>query len=145
MSGQSQVRSVAPVLLVRDVVRAHGYWADKLGFHSPRMWGEPPTFCIPQRDGLQVMLNQVGPDDSFKPNGAYDGRCDAYFWVRDADALFAEYRASGADIICEPEDQIYGMREFQVRDIDGHLLIFGHDTMGAVSYTHLTLPTKRIV
>jgi catechol 2,3-dioxygenase-like lactoylglutathione lyase family enzyme len=125
-----QMRAHAPVLLVRDVVAAHAYWADKLGFRSPRMWGEPPTFCIPQRDGLSVMLNQVGPEDTFRPNGDYDGRCDAYFWVRDADALCEEFKAAGAEIVCEPDDQPYGMREIVVRDPDGHLMIFGHDITG---------------
>ena len=41
-----------------------------------------------------------------------------------------EYRAAGADVVCEPEDQPYGMREILVRDPDGHLLIFGHDISG---------------
>ena len=77
------------------------------------------------------MLNQVGPGDDFRPNSAFDGRWDAYFWVRDADALFAEFTAKGADVVCEPEDQEYGMREFQVRDLDGHLLCFAHDTTRA--------------
>jgi catechol 2,3-dioxygenase-like lactoylglutathione lyase family enzyme len=131
MSAAPQIRAHAPVLLVRDVVDAHSYWADKLGFRAPRMWGDPPTFCIAQRDGLSVMLNQVGPDDSFRPNGDYDGRCDAYFWVCDADALHEEFEAAGADIVCEPEDQPFGIREFLVRDPDGHLLIFGHDITGS--------------
>ncbi|HEX2802904.1 MAG TPA: VOC family protein [Sphingomicrobium sp.] len=128
-----QFRAHAPVLLVRDVVAAHAYFADKLGFRSPRMWGDPPTFCIAQRDGLEVMLNQVGRDDEFRPNGDYDGRCDVYFWVNDADALCEEYRGTGADIVCEPENQPYGMREFWVRDPDGHILIFGHDTSGTAN------------
>ena len=131
MSEVRQIRSVAPVLLVRDVVAAHDYFADKLGFRSPRMWGEPPTFCIPQRDGHEVMLNQVLPEQEFRPNADYDGRCDAYFWVNDADALYAEFKAKGANLVCEPEDQPYGMREFGVTDPDGHLLLFGHDTTGA--------------
>ena len=131
MTPASQMRGVAPVFLVRDVIAAHDYYADKLGFRSPRMWGEPPTFCIPQRDGIEIMLNQVGPDDRFQPNSHFDGRWDAYFWVQDADALFAEMSAKGANVVCEPEDQVYGMREFQVRDLDGHLLAFGHDTTGS--------------
>ena len=130
MSTNAQVRGVAPILLVRDVLRAHEYYADKLGFRAPRMWGDPPTFCIAQRDGIEVMLNQVQADDGFEPNSAFEGRFSAYFWVRDADALHAEFAAKGADIVCEPEDQVYGIREFQVRDADGHLLAFGHDTTG---------------
>jgi catechol 2,3-dioxygenase-like lactoylglutathione lyase family enzyme len=125
-----QIRGSAPVLLVRDVVAANDYFGSKLGFHNARMWGEPPTFCICGRDGVEVMLSQVGADDSFRPNGDYDGRMDAYFWVADADALCAEMTANGADIVCPPEDQPYGMREFWVRDPDGHILIFGHNIEG---------------
>ena len=124
---ERQIRGVAPVFLVRDVIAAHAYYADKLGFRSPRMWGEPPTFCIPQRDGMEIMLNQVAAGDQFLPNGHFDGRWSAYFWVADADALYAEFTGSGADVICEPEDQVYEMREFMVRDLDGHVLAFGND------------------
>jgi uncharacterized glyoxalase superfamily protein PhnB len=133
MSGAPQFRAVAPVLLVADVVKAAAYYADALGFRAPRMWGDPPHFCIPVRDGLEVMLNQVRPGDVIHPNAEYEGRFGAYFWVEDADALFAEYKANGADIVCEPEDYEYQMREFQVRDVDGHLLAFGHDLSGTAT------------
>jgi predicted lactoylglutathione lyase len=122
-----QMQSVSPVLLVRDVVKAAEYFRDKLGFSFPRYWGEPPAFCIPQREGVFVMLNQVAAGDEFEPNAAYDGRFDVYFNVRDADALHDEFKARGADIVCPPSDEPYMMREFQVRDVDGHLLAFAHD------------------
>ncbi len=124
---EPQLRGLAPVLLVADVVRAARYYDDKLGFRAPRLWGEPPTFGIARRDGLSVMLNQVAAGDRLYPNAGYDGRYDVYFWVDDADALFAELSARGADIVCAPADQSYLMREFSVRDADGHLLAFGHD------------------
>ena len=128
-----RVLAASPILLVADVVKAAEYYADRLGFHAPRMWGDPPTFAIPQREGLSVMLNQVGPHAGFRPNATFDGRFDVYFDVDDADALYAEYQASGADIVCAPEDMPYRMREFQVRDLDGHLLAFGHDITGVAS------------
>ncbi|HEV2817517.1 MAG TPA: VOC family protein [Allosphingosinicella sp.] len=131
MSATPQMRAHAPVLMVGDVVRAHAYYADKLGFRSPRMWGEPPTFCIAEREGLELMLSQVEPGKGVHPNADHSGRLDAYFWVNDADALYAEFAANGAEMVCEPEDRVYGMREFLVRDPDGHLLCFGHDTTGA--------------
>ncbi|MEA3051252.1 MAG: hypothetical protein QOG72_155 [Sphingomonadales bacterium] len=124
------MRAHAPVLMVGDVLRAHAYYADKLGFRSPRMWGEPPTFCITCRDGLELMLAQVDPGKAVHPNAEHEGRIDAYFWVSDADALHSEFAAKGADMVGEPEDRAYGMREFLVRDPDGHMLCFGHDTGG---------------
>lgn len=116
-----------PVLLVADVVKAAAYYTDKLGFRSERFWGDPPMFTIMNRDRVSVMLNQVGPGDSFRTNGEYDGRYSIYFDVADADALHDEFKARGADIVCEPDDQVYRMREFSVRDVDGHVLAFGHD------------------
>jgi predicted lactoylglutathione lyase len=120
-----QLRTVAPVLLVADVAKAADYFSKALGFCVPRMWGDPPHFCIPYRDGIEVMLNQIGSGDPVRPNAELNGRFDAYFSVSDADALYAEFRANGANVICEPQDHDYGMREFQVLDVDGHLLAFG--------------------
>jgi uncharacterized glyoxalase superfamily protein PhnB len=123
----AHITDATPVLLVRDVVKAAAYYVDKLGFSVDRFWGDPPMFTIAKRDGVFLMLNQVGSGDDFRPNGAYDGRFSVYVDVNDADAMHAEFRAKGADIVCEPEDQPYMMREFQVRDLDGHLLGFGSD------------------
>lgn len=131
MNGAAQIFGIAPVLLVADVIKAHDYYAEKLGFRSPRMWGDPPVFCIAKRDGCDVMLSQVEPGNAVHPNGDHEGRIDAYFYVRDADALHAEFQASGAEIVLGPEDQVYGMRETMVRDIDGHVLCFGHDISGS--------------
>ena len=50
---------------------------------------------------------------------------DAYLWVGNVDALYAEFQASGADIIAPPVVRIYGMREIEVRDLDGYVLCFG--------------------
>ncbi|HET9232331.1 MAG TPA: VOC family protein [Vitreimonas sp.] len=123
----ARIADATPVLLVRDVVKAAGYYTDKLGFTVERFWGEPPTFTIARRDGVFLMLNQVAASDQFRPNGDYDGRFSVYVDVNDADALHAEFQMKGADIVCTPEDMPYMMREFQVRDLDGHLLGFGHD------------------
>lgn len=127
----AQIRDVTPVLLVKDVVRAAAYYTDKLGFRVDRFWGEPPMFAIARRDGVSVMLNQVDAGDAFRPNGSYDGRFSLYIDTSDADALHTEFQSNGADIVCPPEDQPYMMREFQVRDLDGHLLGCGHDISGA--------------
>jgi uncharacterized glyoxalase superfamily protein PhnB len=126
----ARITDATPVLLVRDVAKAAAYYVDKLGFSVDRFWGEPPTFTIAKRDGVFIMLNQVGAGDDFRPNGAYDGRFSVYVDVDDADAMHAELQAKGADIVCDPEDQPYMMREFQVRDLDGHLLGFGSDISG---------------
>ncbi len=126
-NAERQVFQVAPVLLVRDVLTSARYYQEALGFDPVGFWGDPPRFSIVQRDGCSLMLNQVGPDDQFRPNSDYDGRFDVYCTVRDADAVFADVKARGADIVCEPSDEVFGMREFSVRDPDGRLVAFGQD------------------
>jgi catechol 2,3-dioxygenase-like lactoylglutathione lyase family enzyme len=118
--------------MVSDVAKAHSYYADRLGFRSPRMWGDPPTFCIAERDGLELMLAQVDAGKAVHPNSDNQGRIDVFFWVNDADRLHTEFSENGAEVLGEPEDQPYGIREFLVRDPDGHVLAFGHDTTGTV-------------
>ena len=44
------------------------------------------------------------------------------------DALVAELRARGADILDGPEDRMYGQREIVVRDCNGQVLAFGEST-----------------
>jgi uncharacterized glyoxalase superfamily protein PhnB len=122
-----QLYGVAPTFFVADVVKAAAYYEEKLGFKSAVIWGKPPAFAIPSRDDLRVMLSQQDVA-RIHPNGAHPENMDAYFWVRDADVLCAEFAAKGADVVFAPLDETaYGMREFAVRDIDGHVLIFAHD------------------
>lgn len=106
-----------------------------LGFAFERIWGEPPCFCMPRRDGLTVMLSEpdaqqqirVPGTPRIRPNGADGCSWDAYVWVRDADALFAAFEAAGALIVHPPVDRDYcGNREFAVRDLDGYIIAFAH-------------------
>ncbi len=122
-----QFHSVAPSLFVADVVKAAAYYDEKLGFKSAQLWGNPPMFAIPTREEVQVMLSQKDPS-WIHPKGAHPQTMDAYFFVRDVDALHAEFLSKGADIVSGPTNETaYGMREVLVRDLDGHVLIFAHD------------------
>jgi uncharacterized glyoxalase superfamily protein PhnB len=45
--------------------------------------------------------------------------------VRDVDAVHAELAARGARILKPPQDWDYGMRDFDLTDLDGNQLTFG--------------------
>jgi uncharacterized glyoxalase superfamily protein PhnB len=45
--------------------------------------------------------------------------------VTDVDALHAEFAERQASIVNAPDDRVYGMRDFDVRDLDGNQLTFG--------------------
>lgn len=122
--------SIAPYFIVDDVVASANYYRDKLGFQFERFWGEPPCFTMVWRRGVVIMLSQVEKPGLARPNHVAEGgdAWDAYVWVDDADALLAEYRAKGVKITRDICDQPYGCRDFDVEDINGYRLCFGHDT-----------------
>jgi uncharacterized glyoxalase superfamily protein PhnB len=124
----ARLLGIAPYFLVRDVVAAASYYRDALGFTVRRYFGDPPTFCMPQRDDVVVMLSQTADEAAIRPNATArgDDSWDAYVWVEDADALFAEVSARGALIAYPPcLQEEYGNREFGVLDLDGYRIAFG--------------------
>lgn len=120
---QAKIIRSAPFLTVRDIHRALDYYCDVLGFSRPQIWGDPPNFAMPNRDDFIVMLYQADAENPLHPKQG--DNWDVYFWVTDADALFAEFQSKGATIEYEPCVQPYENKEFAVRDVDGHVLAFG--------------------
>lgn len=123
---------VAPLFLVDDVVSTANFYRDNLGFAYDRFWGEPPCFCMVRRRGITIMLNQIDkavvrPNRVTDPHGEV---WDAYVWVDDADALYAEFQNTGVKIARPICDQPYGCRDFDIEDCNGYRICFGHDTAG---------------
>ncbi|QNI31394.1 bleomycin resistance protein [Alloacidobacterium dinghuense] len=123
---------IAPYFIVDDVVATANFYRDKLGFHYDRFWGEPPCFAMVRRSGITIMLSQLEKTGLMRPNSAVDpgaSAWDAYIWVSNADALYEEFKGKDIKIAREICDQLYGCRDFDVRDCNGYTLCFGHDTM----------------
>lgn len=125
MSRPSLLRS-APYFPVADVAATAAYYASTLGFATEYIAGAPPIFAICTRDGFSVMLRRVDRPMAIAPMESQGGSWDAFFWVRDAQALCGELRGAGATVVYGPVRQpAYNMLEFAVRDPDGHVLGFG--------------------
>lgn len=90
------------------------------------------------RDDRIVMLSLMQTSRGGSNRSHTSEAIDAYFWVDDVDALYAGFRRAGTDIIMPPVLRIYGMKEFEVRDLHGYVLCFGQD----VPLRHL--PANRI-
>jgi len=116
----------APYFFIRDLSSSLDYYCDVLGFTRPRLWGEPPTFAMPVRDGFIFMLKQVNDHSTILPNESRGGLWDAYVWVRNVRGLHAEFEAKGAEFAYGLTHQHeYDNIEFAIRDPDGYVIAFG--------------------
>lgn len=121
-----QFISSAPYFLVKDLHKSLDYYCDCLGFDHPKLWGDPPEFAMPSRDGHIFMLKQANKESDVSPNAPKGGYWDAYIWINNADALFTEFQNNGATFeyeICIQQE--YDMKEFAIQDPDGYVIAFG--------------------
>jgi uncharacterized glyoxalase superfamily protein PhnB len=118
-----ELHGIQPVLQVEDMRAAIAYYRDVLGFELDFVAGDPPVHArVSSGDrerGYAVRLRLV-PRGTAPPDCSYD-------WIHvgaDIDGLFEKYRAAGVTIVSPPADQPWGLREFRIRDPDGHLHCF---------------------
>lgn len=124
----------APYFPVADVEQSAQHYERVFGFQRDYVGGAPPEFAILSRDGLAIMLRRVPAPDAIRPNEKQGGTWDVFFWVLDAEALYAELKAKGADMVYGPVVQeAYAMKEFAVRDRGGYVLGFGQPLHGSFS------------
>jgi len=121
----SDLNSIAPVFLVKDVRLAAEHYRDKLGFELTSYFGEPPEFTIVTRDGVKIALSRLEKERGGSNRKWKDEAIDAYIWVGDVEALHRQFEHSGANLMGPPVTRIYGLREIEVRDLDGYLICFG--------------------
>jgi catechol 2,3-dioxygenase-like lactoylglutathione lyase family enzyme len=121
------VTRAAPSFAVADVFEAAEYYRDVLGFRFDRIWGNPPSFVMLERDDVVVMMKQVKPEALPKrASERSDEQVDMYLWVTNVLALADELAAKDADIVEGPVDRpIYNGRELIVRDLNGLIICFG--------------------
>jgi catechol 2,3-dioxygenase-like lactoylglutathione lyase family enzyme len=104
---------VAPIFAVSDLEAALAHYR-RLGFMTSTYEGGGYGFAV--RDGAEIHLGVV--DEAARRRGS------AYLFVPDADALAAEWSASGVELH-PPVDTEWGRREGAVVDPDGNVIRFG--------------------
>jgi uncharacterized glyoxalase superfamily protein PhnB len=126
---KARLTGSAPVLFVRDVRVAAEHYRDAMGFSFDRIWDDPPSFVILERDSMYVMLKEIADVKQIIPRWTVSASLwDMYFWVDDVESLYREFVGRGAKIDYDLCDQPYGCREFGTQDVDGHDIGFGQPT-----------------
>lgn len=123
-----KLRSAAPCLLVDDVFATAEHYRDVLGFCFEDFFGDPPSFVMLFRDGATVILQQAPAQArpvARANTSVVRGTADIFMEVEDVEALAAELRGKGADIVEAPTYRpIYDGWEMLVRDRDGRMICF---------------------
>jgi len=118
------IRQIAPQFFTTDIPATLAYYADKLGFECSGTWQDPPVYAIVARDQHVIHFRCAEPP-TVNPRKYDDELIDAYLFVEDADALYAEYEARGVEFTRGLANMPWRCREFMVKDCDGRLLAFG--------------------
>jgi uncharacterized glyoxalase superfamily protein PhnB len=118
------IRQIAPQFFTTDVAATLAYYREKLGFDCVGTWLDPPEYAIVARDDHRIHFRRAEPAAS-NPDKYVDELLDAYLFVEDADALYAEYARRGVEFTRTLGDTPWHSREFVVKDCDGRLLAFG--------------------
>ena len=110
-------RMIAPQLPVADVNVAQTWYRDILG--AEIAWTRGDGFGAVRAHGVELFLAKA-PEPR-----AQNTIC---LLVDDADFVYAVCRERDAEVAEPIATRPWGMREFTLRDPDGHLLRIGHST-----------------
>jgi catechol 2,3-dioxygenase-like lactoylglutathione lyase family enzyme len=120
MKKQSKIVGTRYVLAVKDLKKSAQYYEAQLGFTTS--WAYEGWHQL-YRENFIVMLGECADDRS-----AFETHNHSYFAyidVENIDALFEEFRTKDIEILSLPDDKPWGQREFAIRTIDGHRIMFG--------------------
>lgn len=111
------------VLAVPDLQCSAAFYRDVLGFEI-REIGDP-GWRMYVRDACRIMAGAC--PDAIPPAQTGDHSYFGYLVVDHIDELHAKVSAAGAEIIKALATEPWGMREFGVRTVDGHRIMFGEE------------------
>ena len=111
----------AIILPVRDIEKSTSFYRDLLGFDLTFSWGNPVGYVVLKGgDHVSVHLTQHSVDVTSDKE-----HVSLYVFAHDVDALYEGLIANGVEIHNAIGGRDYGMRDFDIKDPDGHILSFG--------------------
>jgi catechol 2,3-dioxygenase-like lactoylglutathione lyase family enzyme len=122
----------ATAFLVSDVGATARWYRDILGFHFDTFPdAEPFEWASVRRDNVEIMLqrsegSQKADLDPLRPGGVWN----AYFYIDGVDDLYDAIKEQ-VTVRRKPANQPYQLREFEIADLNGYVLVFGENLSGA--------------
>lgn len=111
------------VLAVPDLERSAAFYRDALGFEIREMGDAGWRMYV--RDACRIMAGECPGATPAVELG--DHSYFSYLVIDDIDALHAKVAIAGVDFVKALVTEPWGMREFGIRTIDGHRIMFGQE------------------
>lgn len=116
------MQSSTTVMTVRDIQASLAYYRDQLGFDVAFEYGTPVFYAGLCSGKVDLHLIAASATPRQPGQGAMS------ILVDDVDALHADLKKRGAKVLKEPKDYDYGLRDFDVADLDGNVIFFGMES-----------------
>lgn len=113
----AKIAQPVPQLPVEDVEKAQVYYKEFLGFEI--MWIDPEKHIgAVGREGVAIFFAKT--TKAIEPN---------IHWIysENVDLAYTEFKNRGADIIEDIENKPWNMRQFAIKDLNGHIFYIHHD------------------
>lgn len=118
------LKSVVPILFVRDVSASAAFFQKKLGFEIDFLYGTPPFYGSVSRGEICLHLRFVHQPNFAELAAREVSLILATIEVSDVQALFEEFKKRGVEFPQTPTRQPWGGTDFHVRDLDGNVISF---------------------
>jgi uncharacterized glyoxalase superfamily protein PhnB len=125
MTEEPMMVGAATVFVVSNIAKSIEHYRDALGFTVTFRYGDPIFYACLCRDEVALHLLAAQQTKRLPGNG---GIC---VFVTDVDRVHADLVSRGANVIKAPQNYDYGMRDFDVVDLDGNHLTFGTGSASA--------------
>ncbi len=94
------------------------WYRDKLGFEITFKWESPASYIVTHKDDAVSIHFSKTEKRNLQP-------CMISIFCYDVDAVYEELIKNSIETITTPEDQDYGMRDFDVTDPWGNRITYG--------------------
>jgi uncharacterized glyoxalase superfamily protein PhnB len=118
---------VVPLLVYRDIERAHEFLVQAFGFRPGIIERTPEGAVVHgevDADGQVIWLHREMQDDGWVSAENVPTTGELVVNVENVDAHCERAREAGAEIEYGPMDQPYGVREYGARDLEGRRWCF---------------------
>ena len=108
------------VLAVQDLTTSTAFYIEVLGFRRDPVDAKGWSFL--SKDSFKLMLGECADERPAGETGNHSWF--VRLMVEGLDEYHREIASRGAEVIAEPADKRWGLREFVIRTPDGHRIMF---------------------